>query len=206
MANADRTPSDTLMKSKVWTEGYAEEGDSGVVALDKSRLPVLMGLLHICWQNTVSVRQEWTYRITYGDKESWWFGMELSNVPYVFEEHYAAILGETSLFEGDQKAVCSFCITHVDEKDKLLWSNGSLLKNKAANLTDFQNSDSWMIDGLWLKGASKQDVSCMRHGKIQTLDEETSKILRDSVVLAQQIDQKALDKGIDVIADSQMHF
>ena len=41
-------------------EGYAEEGDSGVVVADKSRLGVLIGLLHIAWQNTRDVREAYT--------------------------------------------------------------------------------------------------------------------------------------------------
>lgn len=64
------TPSPALLKSLVWMEDYGEEGDSGLVVLDKSRLDILTGLLHICWQNTYAVREEVTYKITYGDKES----------------------------------------------------------------------------------------------------------------------------------------
>lgn len=63
------TPSPALQTSKVWMEDYAEEGDSGVVVLDKRRLSVVMELLHICWQNSKEVREEVTYKITYGDKE-----------------------------------------------------------------------------------------------------------------------------------------
>jgi alpha 1,3-mannosyltransferase len=40
-------PSETLSKSKVYNEGYAEEGDSGLIAMDKSRLAVFIGLLHV---------------------------------------------------------------------------------------------------------------------------------------------------------------
>jgi hypothetical protein len=36
-----------LSKSKVYNEGYAEEGDSGLIAMDKSRLAVFIGLLHV---------------------------------------------------------------------------------------------------------------------------------------------------------------
>ena len=62
-------PSPALNKSLVWTEDYAEEGDSGVVVLDKSRVGVVAALLHVCWQNTQAVRDEVTYKLTYGDKE-----------------------------------------------------------------------------------------------------------------------------------------
>ena len=138
---------ETLSKSKVYTEGYAEEGDLGVVVFDKGRLPVLMGLLHIYWQNTLAVHRKLTYRLGYGDKESWWFGLELSGVPYTMEGHYGSILGEIDT--GKSNTVCSFTIAHVDEKDKLLWYNGSLLKNKAINKVEFLVPSHWMMDGTW---------------------------------------------------------
>jgi alpha 1,3-mannosyltransferase len=197
----DRTPSDTLQQSKVWSDGYAEEADSGVVALDKGRLPVLMALLHICWQNTAAVRSEFTYRLTYGDKESWWFGLELSGVPYAFEQHYGGMLGEAETRHGG-KAVCSFTIAHVDARDRLLWYNGSLLKNKAVNVTEFLVPDSWMVDGEWVKGASKADASCMRRAPTLALGEEERIIIRDSVERAKWIDTESLGKGVDLIAES----
>jgi alpha 1,3-mannosyltransferase len=67
------TPSPAPLKSLVWMEDYGEAGGSGLMVLDKSRLGILTGLLHICWQNTYAAREEITYKITYGDKESWWF-------------------------------------------------------------------------------------------------------------------------------------
>ncbi|TQN63831.1 hypothetical protein CSHISOI_11441, partial [Colletotrichum shisoi] len=86
-------PSEELQKSLVWTERYAEEGDSGVVVLDKGRLDVLMGLLHTCWQNSYDVRMSWTYRITYGDKETWWIGLETTGAAYAFSRHYGGMVG-----------------------------------------------------------------------------------------------------------------
>lgn len=201
----DRIPSDTLQKSKVWTEGYAEECDSGIVALDRGRLPVLMALLHICWQNSADVRTQWTYRLTYGDKESWWFGLELCSVPFVFEDRYAAVLGRTEMRQG-QKSVCSFSITHMDDRDKLLWYNGSLLKNKAVNLTDFLIPENWMVDGLWVKGNTKAETSCMRDSKIRDVEEDVKKIISDSIAAAQRVDKEVQDLRIDIVLDSDMHL
>ncbi|KAL9577320.1 MAG: hypothetical protein Q9212_006437, partial [Teloschistes hypoglaucus] len=131
---AHQKPSEALSKSLVYNEGYAEEQDSGVVVLDKSRLAVLLGLLHTCWQNTQEVRKKWTYKMGYGDKESWWFGLELVGAEYTFEEHYASIIGTpvTNQQRGETR-VCGFTIAHLDEAGKLLWYNGSLLKNKAVD-------------------------------------------------------------------------
>lgn len=182
---------ETLSQSKVYMEGYAEEGDSGVVVLDKGRLPVLMGLLHICWQNTLAVRQKYTYRMGYGDKESWWFGLALSGVPYTMEGHYGSILGEADAEKPN--SVCSFTIAHVDEKDRLLWYNGSLLKNKAINKLDFLVPSHWMMDATWDKGAQKKDISCMRDGTVREVDESVRKVVGASVGNAKKIDEKFKD-------------
>ena len=179
------TPSQALSKSRVYNEGYAEECDSGLIVLDKSRLSILLGVLHACWQNTKVVRDEWTYGMGYGDKESWWFGLELSGAEYTFEDHYGGMLGDLN---AEKTKVCSFTIAHFDEKDKLLWYNGSLLKNKLKNITAFDEPTHYMIDGVWEKGASKQDISCMRDATIMETSGEERKILRKSVERAKEVD------------------
>ncbi|KAL9084160.1 MAG: hypothetical protein Q9165_008208 [Trypethelium subeluteriae] len=192
MAAADRRPSATLRQSKVWTEGYAEEMDSGAVILDKGRWGVLLGLLHVCWQNSEDPREAITYRTTYGDKESWWFGMELVGTPYAMEQHYGSILGKVDRSESIDK-VCAFSIAHADRGDKLLWFNGSLLKNKAVNLTEFLALEAWMMDARWIKGATKQDLSCMTGGTIRDLDTDTTSVLQHSIEQAREADHRFED-------------
>ncbi|MCJ1295969.1 hypothetical protein MMC34_007534 [Xylographa carneopallida] len=186
-------PSATLNVSKVYNDGYAEEGDSGVVALHKGRLPILMGLLHICWQNTLAVREAVTYHMGYGDKESWWFGLELSGAAYTMEAHYGAILGWATAARNGQTKVCSFTIAHLDLRDRLLWYNGSLLKNKAVDKLEFEVPTHWMVDAVWEKGATKPDVSCMRDGLVKYVTDEESRILSASVEAAKKVDVLIID-------------
>ncbi len=182
-------PSTTLLKSLVWTEDYAEEADSGVVVMDKSRIPLLMGLLHVCWQNRVPIREEVTYKMTYGDKETWWFGLELSNAPYAFEAHYGSIIGWLQVDENSkQEKVCSFTIAHVDEKDVLVWFNGSLLKNKAIDQDTYEVPSHWMMDATWEKGESKPEMSCMTRGVVRSLLPEQIKALEESIAAARTVD------------------
>ncbi|KAJ9145443.1 Glycosyltransferase family 71 protein [Pleurostoma richardsiae] len=184
-------PSAALGKSRVWTEDYAEEGDSGVVVVDKGRAEVLAGLLHVCWQNSFDVREEITYKITYGDKESWWFGFELTGAPYEMEAHYGAIVGWEDRGEDGAGApkVCSFVIAHVDEADKLLWYNGGLLKNKLSSDVEYEVPEKWMIDADWQKGATKQDMSCMVGGESRSLTAEEKEVLAKSIELAKKMDK-----------------
>jgi len=141
-------PSATFEKSIAMREGYSQEADSGVVVLDKGRLPVLFALLFACWQNSFNVREDVTYRHTHGDKETYWMGLELSEVPYTFAEHYGAAFGYIN-----GSSICGSTIAHVDERKRLLWFNGSLLKRKDfySNPTSFVDSKTWimMLDGTW---------------------------------------------------------
>lgn len=182
-------PSATLNKSLVWTEDYAEEGDSGVVVVNKSRLDVFMGLLHISWQNTQAVRDEVTYKLTYGDKESWWFGFELSGSGYSFERHYATMVGWLQHKTGkSMERICSFVIGHLDDRDEVLWYNGGLLKNKRVDPLEFGLPTHMMVDGKWEKGTTKDDMSCMLGSTGKLLPREVDWILNKSITLAQELD------------------
>ncbi|KAG8986231.1 hypothetical protein FRB90_004145, partial [Tulasnella sp. 427] len=91
-----RTPSEEMMKSKFWlTAGSREEMESGVVVYDKTRRDVLMGIIMTGWMNTRSVRDQVTYKVTHGDKESFWMAFELIGAPYAFSSvEYAAMIGQ----------------------------------------------------------------------------------------------------------------
>ncbi|KAB5513240.1 mannosyltransferase putative-domain-containing protein [Coniochaeta sp. 2T2.1] len=186
-----RRPSAAMNKSRVWTEDYAEECDSGVVVLDKGRLEVLMGLLHTCWQNMFDVRDDCTYRITYGDKETWWMGQEMAGSTYEFSSHYGGIVGWEETHEDDgTKKVCSFVIAHVDTADRLLWYNGGLLKNKLKFDDAYEVPEKWMIDADWLKGGSKEAMSCIVNGTINDLTREEKGVLARSIEEAKEMDKK----------------
>jgi alpha 1,3-mannosyltransferase len=185
-----REPTEAFRKSLVQTEDYAEECDSGVVALDKGRLDVYLGLLHICWQNTKAVREKWTYRIMYGDKESWWYGLELTGVPYAFERHYGSMLGSTvNITDERGPTCCSFTIAHLDEADELLWYNGGLLKNKMTNRREFEIPTHYMVDGEWIKGSVKADMACMHGAELLETSEQQRRIVYESVQRAMEIDE-----------------
>lgn len=186
-----KEPSAALDKSLVWTHDWSEECDSGVVVLDKSKIPVFVGLVHTAWQNTYDVREEVTYNLMYGDKESWWLGMEYAGADYEFEEHYGSILGWESTRTDDEvekPAVCSFVIAHVDDEGRLIWYNGSLLKNKLKQPKTYEVPEAWMLDGTWKKGTTKGQMSCMVDAEIRKLDGEEHSILERSIDVATRVD------------------
>ena len=145
--------------------------------LDKSRLSILIGLIHACWQNTKEFRDAWTYVMGFGDKESWWFGLGLSGAEYTFEDHYGGMLGYTN---AENNKTCSFTIAHSDEHDNLLWYNGGLLKNKLVDSNEYDVPTHYMLDGVWEKGAAKKDMSCMKEGKLKEASKQERKVLSKS--------------------------
>ena len=48
--------------------------------------------------------------------------------------------------------------------------NGSLLRNKETNLEDFDAPTEWMIDWIWEKRATKQDMSSMRYVEVKNIE------------------------------------
>ncbi|KAK2753725.1 hypothetical protein FQN55_000088 [Onygenales sp. PD_40] len=196
------TPSTTWLTTPANVDQYSENGESGLVAVDMGRLPVFLGLLHIGWQNSKEARERVTYIMGHGDKESWWLGFELCGVPYSFGDQYGAVLGEKKVDEEKEKdkdgketggvksvtRVCSFTIAHTDDKKKLLWLNGSLLKNKMGSSTEFWVPGHWMRDGVWEKGARKEDWSCMRDGVAEAVDRATMEAWSGSVEEAKRLD------------------
>ncbi|KAF5556120.1 MNT3-alpha-1 3-mannosyltransferase responsible for adding the terminal mannose [Fusarium phyllophilum] len=183
-----KEPSAEMNKSLVWTEDYAEECDSGIVVLNKGRVSTLVGLLHVAWQNTYEVREEVTYRQGHGDKESWWLGLELGGSSYEFESHYGSMIGWGESKGRNVTKVCSFVIAHTDEKDKLLWYNGSLLKNKRVNPDGYEVPEYWMMDGKWHKGRTKDDMSCMTDTEALELTAKEKRVLRESIEIAKEVD------------------
>ncbi|KAG0249132.1 hypothetical protein BG011_009562 [Mortierella polycephala] len=77
------------------TRWFLSKGDhemeSGVVVFDKSRN--FMGLLAICKINDYHEREQVTYKHTWGDKESFWIGLEMIQVRYSFVRYLGGVIG-----------------------------------------------------------------------------------------------------------------
>lgn len=179
-------PSENRLKSIMLNNGYGHEAESGVVVLDKGRLGVLSALLHTCWQNSGQVRELHTYTHIHGDKETYWLGLELTEVPYVFAEHYAAALG----VEVGENRVCGSHQAHLDEKGKLIWFNGSLLKNKMGSLRQLMFPDRLVVDGTWYWDLTTNHTSCMEDGTTTLLNRNERNILEKSRRAATNLDEK----------------
>ncbi|KAI4164851.1 MAG: hypothetical protein LQ342_001484 [Letrouitia transgressa] len=181
-------PSSTLSRCRAFNQGFAEEADSGLVIIDKSRLSTLLGLLHACWQSMRRVRAEWTYVMNDGDKDIWWFGFELTRTKFTWENHYAGVVGwaDQDAEHINHTKVVGSTTAHTDESDKLLWYSGTLLVNKAVNATLYEAPTHWMVDGDWQGPVEGGQASIVGNDAIDLTPDE-QKVLRESIEGAEQL-------------------
>lgn len=178
--------SETLLNLTSYKGRYSDEQESGVVLFDKSRTPILLGLLHICWQNSAAGRE---YMVLIdGEKETFWLGLELCQVPYYFSKNYGISLGPL-----DDGTVCGNAIAHLDEQDRLLWFNGALLANKLVDKRTYANFTHYIRDGHWLPLAGPTEVYCEDQGVVLTASEQERKVLSSSIREAKLVDEQFKD-------------
>lgn len=172
---------------KIIKEGYEDGQDSGVVVLDKRNLHVLIGLLHTCWQNSSPVRDDITYRLFHGDKESYWIGMALTKAPYAFETNWAGIAGELREQDG-QNQVCGNTLAHYDKNGGLIWYNGSLLRDKSRNHRTYMVPQYKTMGGECFWISDPELHFCCRDADILELTDSEHGIIEMSVEAAQKMD------------------
>ncbi|KAB5583226.1 mannosyltransferase putative-domain-containing protein [Coniochaeta sp. 2T2.1] len=192
-----------LTTESLFYEGAAwYEADSGVVALDRSNPRVLLGLMFATWMNTKDVRDEITYRIFYGDKESFWLAMELSGFEYAFQPWYAGTMGTVSGKSGqppDLDSAVEICGTHMPHLDYLgqtpFWINGGIYEHKDspeserryADMTHYWVGNTSSIrltqpSWYWVNG----NVACLKETGVKIIPEATN-------IVAQQNREQALE-------------
>ncbi|PHH84449.1 hypothetical protein CDD83_1927 [Cordyceps sp. RAO-2017] len=198
-----KEPSASVRASPVWTDEWAEECDSGVVVLDKARPEVLLGLLHAAWQNTGPVRDEVSYQLTWGDKETWWLGLELVGAAYRFEAGYAGVVGwdrdDRPDDAGADAHVCGNTIAHPDPDGRLLWYNGGLPRNKKVDMDAYVLPDRYLAAGSWVK-LDWNALSCMAGPEPTNLTDSELAILQQSIDGARRIDELFKDIQIGAAA------
>ncbi|KAI4183010.1 MAG: hypothetical protein L6R41_005654 [Letrouitia leprolyta] len=207
-------PSPALRSSRTYNEGYAEEADASVVVLDKRRISTLIGLLHVCWQNTKRVRNDYTYRYGKGDADSWWFGFELSGSGYAWGGGYGGTVGWEREKEGSastlsllssssneqsgkrknrKQRVCGNTNLQLDFEDRPLWYSGLLAKNRDSDEEEegrYEVPTNWMVDGVWQRSKEEGGEDCMWRGEVKELGTEETRVLEKSVREARRVDRR----------------
>ncbi|KAF9359655.1 hypothetical protein BGX26_011809 [Mortierella sp. AD094] len=151
-----------------------QDQDSGVVVLDKNIH--FLGLLAICKMNDVLERSQATYRATWGEKESFWIGMEMIQERYSFVRFGGGVigdLGDTVPYKQDDKSSnpadskgdggpSSLTASpssspvrrdrvcgnqlHFNYKGQPLWWNSGLVRDKSTGNSPYLKYTAWMRD------------------------------------------------------------
>jgi hypothetical protein len=191
----DPTPSQSLEQSYFWQTHGIHRQESGVVVVDKSRPQVFAALFFTAWQNIRAIRDKVTYKLFWGDKETFWLAFELAKFPYYMNNHGAGSLGS----DDDVDKTKEFCVEHplhffegpkgsptlenmkenpplpLDQRPLLrpAWLNGSMRKNKI-NRTSKQfievEKAIWSMDGIWIWG-EEEKLNCQRDFTRHKMDE-----------------------------------
>ncbi|GAA5858776.1 hypothetical protein JCM8547_004983 [Rhodosporidiobolus lusitaniae] len=183
-----RTPSEQMSQSRWWTDmASREEMESGVLVVDKRRTSVVYGLLFTAYLNTKVVREEVTYKNTYGDKESFWMAFELVGLPYHMDREYAGIIGQLTHPDTKSHSIDSFIqsdhLFHLDHRGKPLWWNGSLFQEKRVKDRGYLIATHWApgtVDWIcdtepWSMRVDMRDVADLQH------DTNFTRVLTDMI-------------------------
>ncbi|KAK3830755.1 MAG: mannosyltransferase putative-domain-containing protein [Linnemannia elongata] len=118
------------------------EQESGVVVINKKTR--LNGLLAICKMNSKWERDLYSYKVFYGDKETFWVGFEMVQEPYSFMRSYGGVVGE--LRDDPKGSVCGAQL-HLDYLGQPMWWNGGLMRNKNGGVKRTLDFKYWMPGG-----------------------------------------------------------
>ena len=119
--------------------------ESGVVVIDKAR--VLTGLLSTCKLNDHQEREKVTYQRLLGDKDTWWLGFHIIQMPYSFIPTLTASIGQI-MSRGSKSEVCGH-ILHLDENSRPIWWNGGTFRNRYVDTTQLLRIEGWLYEGHW---------------------------------------------------------
>lgn len=202
-------PSDFLVNHSLMNSGQSwYEADSGLIAVDKSIPGVFLSLIFAAWMNTRNVREEFSYKMFHGDKETFWIAFELSGVPYTFDKLYAGSIGSVNwasdLYqELEAVELCSKHMLHMDESGDIpFWLNGGIYENKNKPELGYANLTHYWIDNgprSEVAGAqwwwTEEDVACVREKGVNNIRDEIRATLLKTVDEA-----SVLDKNIALIS------
>ena len=127
-ANLPTPLSEAVLESRMFRQLSGHEQESGVLAFDKQRH--FYGLLAACKMNAKKEREEVTYKEFYGDKESFWLGMEMAGESYTSLQPTAGAIGRSMIDETTGGMAACGRIGQFDRMGRPLWFNGGIVWDK----------------------------------------------------------------------------
>ncbi|ORX77881.1 hypothetical protein BCR32DRAFT_295348 [Anaeromyces robustus] len=128
---------------RYYNELTAYEMESSTVLIHKTKN--LLGLLAICKLNEEKYRNDVLYKMTYGDKETFWIGFDMARQHYYMHPTPCVFVGKMYVYpEGMLSNKLCGLNGHI-VNGKLMYWNGSLIKNKNDKTKSLIFFDSYSI-------------------------------------------------------------
>ncbi|KAF2147792.1 glycosyltransferase family 71 protein [Myriangium duriaei CBS 260.36] len=195
--------------SLFWQRKAYYEADSGLVAMDKGRVGTFLGLIFATWMNTKAIRDEYTHKIFYGDKESYWIAMELCGAPYSFPPWYAGSMGkaewsaeaggisENTFQDGDAVKMCGKHMLHVDHTGtQPFWFNGGIYEDKGDPKNGYATLTHWWMQAdkhlkeapgwSWMNG----NWACLKEKGVHKVNDHDHHVLQQIFAEVEKIDKR----------------
>ncbi|KAG0331835.1 hypothetical protein BG004_001485 [Podila humilis] len=132
-------------KTTRWFRGLsAHEQESGVVVINKRTR--FQGLLAVCKMNMKWERDLHSYKVFYGDKETFWTGFEMVQEPYSFMKTFSGVIGERREGHEESDAICGAQL-HLNHLNEPTWWNGGLMRNKNSGVRRPLKFEFWKAGG-----------------------------------------------------------
>jgi len=132
--NLPKPLSERVLQSRIYNLISNHEQESGVVVVNKRKK--LMGLLATI-RMMQGIEREYFYQTFWGDKESFWIGMEMADEAYSDMNPCAGVFGWGKIMNGTE-VTCGH-IAHFDRQGRPLWLNGGIVEDKLVNKEEINN-------------------------------------------------------------------
>lgn len=149
--------SDRLRATRMYRQVSAHELESGLLVWNKKKR--LTGLLAACKLNGKEERERVTYKTFYGDKESFWIGLEMAGESWGELETVPGVIGDSHRNKSGKLTACGR-ILHFDSQGQPLWFNGGVIKDKhkESERKTLMNFTHFAREGKW-----EFETSCLDH-------------------------------------------
>lgn len=162
-----------MRESRMYQRKSAHEQESGVVVWNK-RLRFL-GLLAACKMNSKAERDLVTYKTFYGDKESFWIGLEMAQQSWTELQAVPGVIGNSHFDKEKDQLVACGRILQFDRGGWPLWFNGAIVEDKrdTERSNVIMNFTHFAREGVWDFGESclDHDVTVINATLKNTLDD-----------------------------------
>jgi hypothetical protein len=124
------------------------------------------------------------YKRVHGDKDTWWLGLHLIQMPYSFIPTLTASIGEF-IDPKRKNKVCGH-ILHLDENYRPIWWNGGALRNRYISTKELLFFDGWLYEGQW---EQHQAYSCLTNNeqKAKEFSQDHQKLINGYIQITKKI-------------------